>query len=75
MNECSCLSCALTENWASLCCAVQFYFYYETISLPSQPSLVSVTSPPSFLVITRKSWKKNQTYFVFLIVVYGFFLK
>ena len=26
--------------------AVQFYFYYETISLPSQPSLVSVTSPP-----------------------------
>ena len=44
---------------------VRFYFYWETISLPSQPSLVSLVKKEKI----KKSWKKNETYFVFLIVV------
>lgn len=42
-----------------------FTFTGETISLPSQPSLVSLVKKEKI----KKSWKKNETYFVFLIVV------
>ena len=42
--------------------AVQFYFYYEIISLPSQPSLVSVTSqvPPLLFGNNKKELKEKS---------------